>query len=177
MQQFTRFIWRKWALQKNKSIIHRFAVSDELLSCSVNVVFYLERFTGSVYWFYKAGSLWNTWGTLSIQCCIGFTETKKREDSFVWLSVAFARFSPNKHLKCYFKSQFRNVFCSVRLFLNYSREPFTFSLLSSFEKEIILMMSLRHVCVCVCACVFVCVCLVSFPFKFKPTDRLSPPWI
>lgn len=92
---------------------------------------------------------------------------ERTEDSFVWISVALSRFSPNKYLKCYFKSQFRNDFCSVRLFLNYSRELFTFSLLSSFEKKCNLMMSLCHVCVC----------LVSFPFKFKPTVQLSPPWI
>ena len=50
---------------------------------------------------------------------------ENKDSSFLWLSVALSTLSPNEHLKFYFKSQFRSVFCSIRPVLNYSRKLFT----------------------------------------------------
>jgi hypothetical protein len=51
-------------------------------------------------------------------------------------------------MKCYFKSQFRNVFCSVRLLLNYSRKLSLLSFGTGKQPHDVI-----TPCVCVCVCV------------------------
>jgi hypothetical protein len=73
------------------------------------------------------------------------------EDSFVWISVALSRFSPNKHLKCYFKSQFRNVFVQFAYFLITLANSLLSACFPPLKRNVT---SWCHYAMCVCVCCF-----------------------